>query len=175
MGLKKQRGNAFGFILILSLVGGLFAFIFQFFSESIPTGGPVPYVFVSVFIFPIATIWPLIKDVTELQEINSITLTERRRLNAMILNIQRYLKASALLLLIFGVTTGWALYLVVVNALDAKLALGVIGFFVGCSIYIVFFLINLRIKAQNYRAKVVRRIEELKQQKALIRNLKENK
>ncbi|EJL6401048.1 hypothetical protein ATY35_19955 [Vibrio cidicii] len=169
MNIARQKGNVAGFILPLIVVGSAFAYLFSSYACVIPAGGPVPYVFVSLFIFPIATIWPLLKDLTELQEISSITPTERRRLAAMVLEIQRYLKVSAFLLLIFGGTTGVVLYLVVINFLKAKLALSLIGFFVGSALCIFVFLFNMRVKIQNYKAKLASRVEELKQSQKLLK------
>ncbi|GIU33749.1 hypothetical protein TUM4644_34690 [Shewanella colwelliana] len=168
MSITKQKGNVVAFILPLIVVGALFAYLFSSIFDVIPAGGPVPYVFVSLFIFPIATIWPLLKDLTELQEIDSITSTERKRLSSMISEIQRYLKACAFMLLIFGGVTGGALYLVLINAVAAKLVLSGIGFFVGCAICVFAFLYNMRVKIQNYKAKLTVRVEELKQAKRLI-------
>lgn len=172
MNISRQKGNVVPFLLPLIVVGGIFAYLFSMMSGVIPAGGPVPYVFVSLFIFPIATIWPLLKDLTELQEIGTITKTERERLSVMVADIQRYLKVSALLLLFFGGLTGAVLYFVVVNSMPAKTALSGIGFFVGCAICIFVFLFNLRTKIQNYKAKVVSRAEELKQSKKLIKRFK---
>ncbi|EJB1796878.1 hypothetical protein NB466_15315 [Vibrio fluvialis] len=172
MEIARQRGNIVAFLLPLMLVGSAFAYLFSKCSTVIPAGGPVPYVFVSLFIFPIATIWPLLKDLTELQEVNTITATERKRLSTMVSDIQHYLKASAFMLLAFGGITGAALYLVVINAIPAKLALGGIGFFVGCAICIFVFLFNMRLKIQNYKAKLASRIEDMKQSKKLLNRFK---
>lgn len=172
MRITRQNGSIIAFILPLLMVGIFFAYLFGSVSSYIPAGGPVPYVFVSIFIFPIATIWPLLKDLTELQELDSMTASERRRLSAMVLDIQRYLKASAFMLLIFGGATGFALYLVVIGVLNAKLALSGIGFCVGCSICIFIFLFNLRIKIQDYKAKLTTRFEELRQSKRLLQRVK---
>ncbi|EHY1122964.1 hypothetical protein K2V14_003963 [Vibrio vulnificus] len=172
MRIVKQRGNAVIFLLPLIVVGMLLAYLFSLFASVIPAGGPVPYVFVSLFIFPIATIWPLLKDLTELQETSSITSTERKRLSDMIAGIQRYLKASAFMLLAFGLITGVVLYLVVIGVVAAKIALSGIGFFVGCAICIFVFLFNMRVKIQNYKAKLAARVEELKQSKKLLNRFK---
>ncbi len=169
MSITKQRGNVVGFLLPLIVVGAAFAYLFSSNSTLIPAGGPVPYVFVSLFIFPIAAIWPLLKDLTELQEISSITATERRRLSDMVSEVQSYLKASAFMLLAFGSITGGALYLVVINAVEAKLALGGIGFFFGSAICIFVFLFNMRLKVQNYRAKLAKRVEDMKSSQKLLK------
>ena len=168
MTFKTQKGSVITFLLPMLAVGAVCAYLFSIVSTLIPAGGPVPYVFVSIFIFPIAAIWPLLKDLTELQEIDSITFTERRRLLAMVLDLQRYLKASAFMLLFFGVATGVMLYLVVIDFLNTKLALSGIGFFLGCGICVFTFLFNLRVKIQNYKAKIKSRFEELKQSKKLL-------
>lgn len=169
---SKQKGHIFGFILPLIILGALFSFLFHLVADFVPAGGPVPYVFVSIFIFPIATIFPLLKELTELLELDSITKTERIRLSSMVCSIQRYLKSSALMLLVFGCLTAIALYFVVVNALNANLALSGIGFFFGSSLYIFIFLFNMRIKIQNYKAKLFSRIEELKQSKKLLQKMR---
>ncbi|SKA61468.1 hypothetical protein SAMN02745132_03477 [Enterovibrio nigricans DSM 22720] len=161
--------------LPLLLVGSLCAYLFGHMSTVIPAGGPVPYVFVSMFIFPIAVIWPLLKDLTELQELGTITQTERSRLRSLINDAQRYLKTSAYLLLFFGVTTGTMLYLVVIQQLEARLALSCIGFFIGCSVCIFAFLVNIRLRVQNYKSTVASRAEELKQSKRLIKRLSNSK
>ena len=168
MTFNNQKGSVVAFLLPMLAAGVACAYLFSLVSNLIPAGGPVPYVFVSIFIFPIAVIWPLLKDLTELQEVESITFTERRRLLAMVLELQRYLKASAFMLLFFGIATGVLLYLVVVDFLNAKLALSSIGFFMGCGLSVFTFLFNLRIKIQNYKAKVKGRFEELKQSKKLF-------
>lgn len=168
MSIVKQRGNIVGFLLPLIVVGTVFAYLFSLYANIIPAGGAVPYVFSSLFIFPVAAIWPLLKDMTELQEINSITPTERRRLSDMIIEAQRYLKASTFMLLAFGCITAGALYLVVINALAAKLALGGIGFFVGCAICIFVFIFNMRLKVQNYKAMLASRVEDMKQSAKLL-------
>lgn len=168
MSILKQKGNIVGFLLPLMLVGTVFAYLFSSYASVIPAGGPVPYVFVSLFIFPIAAIWPLLKDLTELQEVSSLTKTERNRLSDMVLDAQRYLKASAFLLLAFGGITGTVLYLVVIKAMTAQLALGGIGFFIGSAICIFIFLFNMRLKIQNYKAKLAKRVEEMKQSQKLL-------
>lgn len=172
MNITKQKGNIVGVLLPLLVVGTVFAYLFSTYANVIPAGGPVPYVFSSLFIFPIATIWPLLKDLTELQEINSITPTERRRLSNMVIEVQRYLKASAFLLLAFGGITGGVLYLVVINAVTAQLALSGIGFFVGSAICVFVFLFNMRVKVQNYKAKLVSRAQEMKQSAILLERFK---
>jgi hypothetical protein len=172
LNITKQKGNVVGFLLPLILVGTTFAYLFSSYSCVIPSGGPVPYVFVSLFVFPIATIWPLLKDLTELQETSSITHTERKRLSDMVGEVQRYLKASAFMLLAFGGITGTVLYLVVIGTMTAKVALSGIGFFVGSAICIFVFLFNMRLKVQNYKAKLVSRVEEQKQSKKLLDRFK---
>lgn len=169
MNSKKQSGHIVTFTLFLISSGIIVAYLFRAMSCFIPVGGPVPYVFVSFFIFPIGAIWPLLKDLTALQETNIMTQTEISRLASMVTSLQNYLKASALILLLFGLLTGVALYLVVVNALAAKIALSGIGFFVGSGICIFVFMLNMWLKIQNYKAKVIRRAEELKQRRKLLK------
>ncbi|MDF0535752.1 hypothetical protein PY479_15885 [Shewanella sp. A32] len=171
----KQRGNVFAFLLPLFVAGTVCALIFRAYADVIPAGGPVPYVFVSLFIFPIAAIWPLVKDLTELQEISYITPPERRRLSNLVKDIQKYLIASAVLLLIFACITATALYLVVIKSVETKAAMSGIGFFFGCEIYIFIFLFTMRLKVQNYKATLAARIEELKQSKKLLARFKDKK
>jgi hypothetical protein len=172
--LAKQKGNVLAFLLPLLVVGLAFAYLFSLISSHIPTGGPVPFVLVSFFLFPIASIWPLLKDVTEVQE-GVITKSEAGRLSVMINSIQNYLKASALMLVLFGILSGVMLYLVQVSAIDAKLALSCIGFFLGAVIFVALFIINTRIKLQNYKTKLARRVSDLKQKKKLIKSLQTEK
>jgi len=73
------------------------------------------------------------------------------------------------MLLAFGSITGGALYLVVINAVEAKLALGGIGFFFGSAVCIFVFLFNMRLKVQNYRAKLVKRVEDMKSSQKLLK------
>jgi hypothetical protein len=172
--LAKQKGNVLAFVLPLSIVGILFAYLFSYISTHVPTGGPVPFVFVSFFLFPVAAIWPLLKDVTEVQE-GVITKSESGRLSIMINRIQRYLKASAIMLVLFGMLSGIMLYLVQVSAMDAKLALGCIGFFIGAFFFVVVFIINTRIKLQNYKTMLACRIRERKQRRMLIKSFQDEK
>lgn len=104
-----------------------------------------------------------------------ITKSEAGRLSIMITRIQTYLKASALMLILFGILSGVMLYLVQVNALNAKLVLSCIGFFLGSVIFVALFILNTRIKLQNYKTKLARRVSDLKQKKKLLKSLQTEK
>lgn len=172
MFISKQRGYALPTLLYCLAFGSLLSFVFYKYSDVIPSGGPVPYVTVSFFIFPITAIWPLVKDLTELQELNCITVTERNRLSFMVVGIQKFLLVSASMLLLFGVCSGLGLYLVSVDFLSAKIVASLIGLFVGCSFVTFISLFNLRTKIQNYKSTVVSRSEELKQRKKFMKKFK---
>ena len=172
--ITKQKGNVVAFIIPLILMGFVFAYLFSHLSCFVPVGGPVPYVFVSLFLFPIAAIFPLIKDVTEIQE-GMMTKTESKRLSSMVLNIQNYLKASAFLLLVFGSVTAVLLYLVQVKALEAKPALSGIGFLLGSGIYVLIFLFSIRVKLQNFKVKLSCRARERNQKRKLLKKIQRKK
>ncbi|MFG7352952.1 hypothetical protein ACGMNB_18445 [Shewanella oncorhynchi] len=172
MNIIKQKGRILALVLPLSLAGTISASIFSYFSSLVPSGGPVPYIIVSIFLLPIAAIWPMFKDLPELRDLDSATYSERNRLATMIIEVQQYLKISAFLLLAFGIISGITLYLVEIHAISAKLVLGGIGFFLGCSVYIFIFLINIRIKLQNFKSLLINRMIDLKQTKKLLDKIK---
>ncbi|HIF9275979.1 TPA: hypothetical protein ACX6QR_004063, partial [Photobacterium damselae] len=113
--------NQKGFIslatLLTIIVSSAFSLIFYFISVSISSISAIPYIFVSFFIFPIAIIPPMLKDLTELQEINGTTRTEKKRLSQMVLSIQKRLRYLAIALLSFGILSGVLLYLTSNNIL----------------------------------------------------------
>lgn len=175
MNIIKQKGRVRALMLPLIAVGTISASIFSYFSSLVPSGGPVPYIVVSIFLLPIAAIWPMFKDLPEIGDLNSATQPERNRLALKIHEVQQYLISSAILLLAFGIISGISLYLVEIQALSTKIVLAGIGFFLGCSVYLFIFLITIRIKLQNFKSLLTTRMIDLKQQKKLLEKIKSKK
>ncbi|WIH29602.1 hypothetical protein [Photobacterium damselae] len=167
--------NQKGFIslatLLTIIVSSAFSLIFYFISVSISSISAIPYIFVSFFIFPIAIIPPMLKDLTELQEINGTTRTEKKRLSQMVLSIQKRLRYLAIALLSFGILSGVLLYLTSNNILNVKMVFSLIGFFLGYTICGLISVITIRINTQNYKSKVYSRIEDLKQRRKMLQKM----
>ncbi|MEV3829259.1 hypothetical protein RI534_08360 [Aeromonas allosaccharophila] len=151
------------------LVGMIFSYLFGFADKLIPVGSSVPYIFSPLFLGLIAAIWPLIKESSELRELESITHTERSRLSDMVRSAQVSLAWSIVFLFIFCFSSGGITYFSTIGVISLRWALRWIGLCVGISFCILAYVLFMKIKVSNFKAEVVSRMQEMKQQQKLLK------
>lgn len=167
--MRRQQGNIIAPLIPFILVGLIFSYFFGFADRIIPVGSFVPYIFSPLFLVLIGAIWPLLKESSELRELESITDTERTRLTCMVRTTQVSLACSIVLLFLFSFSTGGITYLATISAISLKWALRWIGLCVGISLCILVYIVLMRLKVSSFKAEVVSRMQDMKQRQKLLK------
>ncbi|MGL5485725.1 hypothetical protein [Aeromonas allosaccharophila] len=167
--MQRQQGNIISPLIPFILVGLIFSYSFGFVDKIIPVGSFVPYIFSPLFLVLIGAIWPLLKESSELRELESITDTERARLSCMVRSAQVSLAWSIVFLFLFSFSTGGITYLATINAISLKWALRWIGLCVGVSLYILAYIVLMRLRVSSFKAEVVSRMQDMKQRQKLLK------
>ncbi len=167
--MRRQQGNIIAPLIPFILVGLIFSYSFGFADKFIPVGNFVPYIFSPLFLVLIGAIWPLLKDSSELRELEFITDTERARLACMVRSAQISLACSIIFLFLFSFSTGGITYLATISVISLKWALRWIGFCVGVSLCILVYIVLMRLKVSSLKSEVVSRMQVIKQNQKLLK------
>jgi hypothetical protein len=165
----KSKGNIIFFILLLLASGSIGAIFLGYFATYIPKETALPSLgLATIFMLPIAALWPLFKNGEELDELK-LTATEKARVKVMITSTRKRIAISALSLFLFGITTAMVLYFGSAKVLSAKVVFSIIGSFIGGSICIFSFIVRAYIRQSRFKTKVVSRYNELVVKRALLK------
>lgn len=168
------KSNTVSFLLVLTISTGGFAALFNAVSTMFHSiGSGLPYVFVSLFMFPILFALSLLQNVGEIREMDDITDSERNRLKVVVKTVQRRLKLAVFTLFSFGIVSVSCLYLSSLHVFSISTGLTIIGGMLGAEVVILYALINLRNSAQDCKANIKERMIALKNTRKLHQRLQQ--
>lgn len=173
--MTLKRFTYLPLFLQLLLSGAAGSSLFYYCFGLLPTEVTAPSVSVAFFFLPIVPIIVLIQNSGELLKSNEMTKEEYRRFSQRVKDIQSYMKAVALILVLSGIGTGFSLYFAASGLFDLQLVMSVVGGLIGFEILAVIKLLNYRIALHAHQAKVEQRFNELKQKRKRLLAMNDKK
>ncbi|WP_079325616.1 hypothetical protein [Vibrio sp. L85] len=161
--------------LQLLLSGAIGSSLFYYFFGLLPAKVATPSVSVAFFFLPIVPIIVLIQNSGELLKSNEMTKEEHRRFSQRVKDIQSYMKAVAIILVLSGIGTGFSLYFAELGLFNLRLVMSVVGGLIGFEILAVIKLLNYRVALHEHQARVEQRFNELKQKRKRLLAMKNKK
>jgi len=173
--MKIPSGSFLINLLFMACCGAIGAFVLKSITVDIIDNKIVPWAIISFSLVPVPIIYSSLQNSKELLEIESITKSEFNRLKTMVSNNSLFLKLTLFLALISAIAIGIALYFLGVGKLMPVDVFTLIGGLFGAEIYVIYYLLAMRENIQNFRTKVIRRMNDLKQKRNTIKRLEKTK
>lgn len=173
--MKILSGNFLMNVFVMVCSGAIGAFILQYLTTDITNDKIIPWAIITLVLVPVPFILPAIQNSKELLESDSITESEFNRLKDMISNNSAFLKAALFFSLISALATGLSLYFLGVRKLMPVDVFTLIGGLYGAEIYIIYYLLATRENIQNFKAKAIKRKNDLINKRKAIKRLETTK